>query len=296
MVEMIVALVIIGIIMTALGSFFVSTVSATSRQGSSQAAVQLADDAIERVRAMDPTAIATGRDQTSSTTQWNAPVTGVAAYETGMSMAYDPNVTSGGATATLPTVGSPVTVNGLTYKQNWYIGKCWQPWLSGGSCTVVANPTSNTYASFYRVVVAITWSDSICTSSACVFIATTLVSNALNDPQFNSNLVAQAPSVVNPGNQSGDTGAAALVDAQFLGRRGRDHLVVHGPADRARAGRKRHLGHADGDRHILGRGSGHRHLRAERHGNVHLDDRRPAGADRGRPDRSAGSAPATRRR
>ena len=74
---MIVALVIIGIVMTALGSFFVSTVSATSRQGTSQAAVQLADDAHRAGAGDEGTAVITGRDQTSSNTQWNAPVTGV---------------------------------------------------------------------------------------------------------------------------------------------------------------------------------------------------------------------------
>src|ERR1700709_2122791 len=60
MVEMLVAMVIIGIIMAALATFFVTTLSATSRQGANQAATQLADDAIERVRAGKGSAVITG--------------------------------------------------------------------------------------------------------------------------------------------------------------------------------------------------------------------------------------------
>src|ERR1700744_5102934 len=119
MVEMIVALVIIGIVMTALGSFFVTTVSATARQGTSQSAVQLADDGIEQVRALKGASAVNGRDCASSTTQWGSPVTGVAAYETDMTMACDSSAANGaGATATLPTTGKQATVNGLTYTQN----------------------------------------------------------------------------------------------------------------------------------------------------------------------------------
>lgn len=198
MVEMIVSLVIIGIVMAALGTYFVSTVSAASRQGTKQAAIQLTDDAIERVRALKGSAVVTGRDQSSSLTQWNSPAIGVAAYQPDMVMAYDSSVTSGGATATLPTVGKTTTVNGLSYTQNWYVGSCWQP-LGGGAC----GPTSDQVA-FYRVVVAVTWSDSVCANSKCSYIATTLVSNASTEPLFNSNLVAQPPKVTNPGNQISD--------------------------------------------------------------------------------------------
>jgi prepilin-type N-terminal cleavage/methylation domain-containing protein len=212
MVEMIVALVIIGIIMTALGSFFVTTVSATARQGSSQSAVQLADDGIEQVRALKGASAVNGRDYTSSKTQWDAPVTGVASYESDMGMAFDTNAATGaGATATLPTTGKSTVINGLTYTQNWYVGSCWQP-IGGGACTNLAtppvpvnNPTSP-YASFYRVVVAVTWSDSVCKYSACVFIAATLVSNGQFEPLFNSGQSAQAPTPVNPGDQTSDVG------------------------------------------------------------------------------------------
>jgi prepilin-type N-terminal cleavage/methylation domain-containing protein len=217
MIEMIVALVIIGIVMTAVGTFFVSTVSATSRQGSQQAGAQLADDGIETVRSLKGTAVISQRDQNSSDTQWNSPVTGVAAYQTDMIEAYDPTAAIGaGAAATLPTTGQPTVVNGLTYTQNWYVGSCWQP-LGGGNCGKV-NTTG--YASFYRVVVAVTWQDKVCPSSNCVFIATTLVSNSGSDPLFDSNQVATAPTVVNPGNQTSDSGVALTLQLTSTGGAG----------------------------------------------------------------------------
>ena len=224
--------------MTALASFFVSTVSATARQGTSQAAIQLADDAVERVRAMKETAVTTGRDLASSTTQWNSPVTGVAPYETDMTMAYDANAPAGsGPTATLPTTGNTVVVNSLTYTQNWYVGQCWQP-LGGGACGTTgpsgsATLPSNTYASFFRVVVAVTWHDTVCASNNCVFLATTLVSNVGYDPQFNSNLVAQPPKVINPGNQTSDKTIPDTLQLELDRRRRRDHLDDDRSADRA---------------------------------------------------------------
>jgi prepilin-type N-terminal cleavage/methylation domain-containing protein len=212
MVEMIVALVIIGIVMTALGSFFVTTVSATARQGTSQSAVQLADDGVEQARALQGVSVVNGRDCASSTTQWGSPVTGVAPYETDMTMACDSAAANGaGATASLPTTGKTTTVNGLTYTQNWYVGSCWQP-IGGGACNTLAtapnpvNDPKSVYASFYRVVVAVTWSDSVCKDSQCVFIAATLISNGQYEPLFNAGQSAQGPVPVNPNDQTSDAG------------------------------------------------------------------------------------------
>ena len=75
-------------------------------------------------------------------------------------------------------------------------------------------------ATFYRVVVVVTWSDNVCKFSTCSYIATTLISNAGSDPTFNSNLIAQPPSVINPGNQTGDKGLAASLTMTATGGAG----------------------------------------------------------------------------
>ncbi len=91
MIEMIVALVIIGIIMAALATFFVSTVKATAQQGTKQAAIQLADDAIERARALKGSAVVDDRDQFTTDAQWGAAPTVVAnSYLNTMDEAVDP--------------------------------------------------------------------------------------------------------------------------------------------------------------------------------------------------------------
>ncbi len=208
--EVLVATMLIGIVMTALTSFFVNTVSAASRQGGEQTAVQLADDATELVRALKGSAIVAGRDKSSSDTQWASPVAGVAPYQADMVEAYDPTPTlpvGAGATAPLPTSPKVVTVNGISYGQNWYIGRCWQP-QAGGGCGATQT-VGLAYVELFRVVVAVTWPERHCASSTCSYVTSTLVSSASGEPVFNANQTAQPPAVTNPGSQTGEVGVAA---------------------------------------------------------------------------------------
>ena len=97
--------------------------------------------------------------------------------------------------APLPTVPDPLIVNNLSFDRNFYVGACWQPIL-GGVCGAVNQALS---VPFFRVVVAVTWPDRHCTADICSYVTSTLVSSAAGDPTFNSNAVAQAPAVANPG-------------------------------------------------------------------------------------------------
>jgi prepilin-type N-terminal cleavage/methylation domain-containing protein len=201
LVEVLVAITLVAIVMTALTTFFVGAVSATSRQSGRQVATQLADDAAERVRSLKGSGLATGRDRASTDAQWGAPVAGVAAYLTDMGKTWDPAAAfPAGATAPLPTTARPVTLNGLTYGQNWYLGTCWQP-AGGGDC---GTATGAGYVPFFRVVVAVTWSERHCPGGTCSYVTSTLVSSTSGEPVFNPNLNAQAPTVDNPGNQVGE--------------------------------------------------------------------------------------------
>ena len=198
LIEVLVAITLVTIVMTALTTFFVGTVSATSRQGSRQVAAQLADDAVERVRSLRGSALAIGRDRASSDSQWASPVAGVAPYLAGAVETWDPDaVPPDGATAPLPTTAAAVTIGGLTYRQNWYLGRCWQP-AAGGDC---GTAQATGYVEFFRVVVAVTWSERHCPGGTCSFVTSTLVSSASGEPVFNPNLNAHAATVHNPGNQ-----------------------------------------------------------------------------------------------
>ncbi len=212
MAEMLIAIMILGIVMASFAMFFVRTVSATTQQTISQAGVQLADDAIERAKAVPGSGVITGRDATSVTLQWSTADATAKSYRysgtnpTGMADANDASASGGaGATASLPTSPKSVTINNLTYQQNWFVGSCWEP-VGGGTCSGASSTdgSGNALVAYYKVVVEITWPDKTCSSGTCSYFSTTLVSAVTSDPVFVANGVAQAPVITNPGNQTSE--------------------------------------------------------------------------------------------
>lgn len=178
--EVIVSIGLISVVMGALTTFFVSSLSAVRVQGSRQVAVQLAADGVERVRRLDPTAVIAGRDSQSVNAQWANPVPGVDL--SGMQKVHDGEARNGaGASATLSTTYETVTVNGIPYRRYWYAGLCWQP-RGGGDCTAVEG-----YAQMYRVIVAVTWTDHECAATGCRYVTSTLISSKFPDPLYNVN-------------------------------------------------------------------------------------------------------------
>jgi prepilin-type N-terminal cleavage/methylation domain-containing protein len=185
LVEVMVSIAIIGTVMTSLSLYFSNTITATGYQSTRQSAVQLAGSAIEDARSLSATAVVSGRTQVASTTQWNAPVTGVAPYLTDMTMEYD---TSGdtGATVRFPTTGVTVALHSgsstgppINYTQNWYVGRCYQP-KGGGSCV---NAQAAGSVPLLRIVVAVTWTGHGCASSSCHYVTSTMISPDA-DPTF----------------------------------------------------------------------------------------------------------------
>ncbi|MDR7274630.1 putative Ig domain-containing protein [Catenuloplanes atrovinosus] len=215
LVETIVAIGIVGVVMTALGTFFVSSMRTTSNQAGTQAAVQVASDAMERVRSLMPTKLANNRDQQSSTQQWASPVAGVAPWLAGMEMAYDATAAAGdGASAPMPTSPLTVTLAGVQYRQNFYLGRCWQVARTGGACTTTkpADPVE-----FFRVVVGVTWPDHGCANGTCSYVTTTLISNSELEPNFDTNDQAIPPQIVAPGGQADDVNTAVSLQLQANG-------------------------------------------------------------------------------
>lgn len=190
--EVMVAIALLGTIMTALTSFLVTVLTSTNRQSATQTAVQVADDGTERIRALKGSALAIGRDQASVDVQWSAAGAAVTPYLVNTEKAYDAGAAAGeGATAPLPTAPQVCGVgydpdchpalNGLPYSVNWYVGRCWQL-KAGGDCVVPAVKTN--YIEYFRVVVAVKWDDGHCTASKCTYVTSTLVSSAAKEPQF----------------------------------------------------------------------------------------------------------------
>ena len=209
LVEVIVSIALMSVVMTALTSFFIATTSATSQQSVRQAAVQLAQDAVESARALKGSALLTGRAQCGGGAVCANSVSGVAPYLAEVEEWDYPT----GATAQLPTTAQGTDVNGVHYLQNWYVGRCWQP-VAGGDCQ---KDSSAGPVVFYRVIVAVTWPEKHCTAGTCSFVTSTLVNTASDSPLFNSNQTAQPPVVNNPGNQTDEKSAAVSLTLTATG-------------------------------------------------------------------------------
>jgi prepilin-type N-terminal cleavage/methylation domain-containing protein len=203
LVETLVALTLIGMAMAALGPFFAASLIVTGEQSGRQVAVQLASDAMERVRSLKGTGLLEGRSRPAVLRQWAAAPAQVRdAYAGAMLCAWDPKLSGEapaacggsaaagaepGAQAAVPTEPVEVSVAGVPYLQHWYVGECWQPVADDARCDTTAGVNGAGVADVrqFRVVVAVTWSHHACPQHACVYLTTTLASPA-DDPSFNT--------------------------------------------------------------------------------------------------------------
>jgi prepilin-type N-terminal cleavage/methylation domain-containing protein len=169
--EVLVSMMLIGVVMGALTTFYVNSMSVMNHQRGKQTAVQLAADGIELVRAFKAADLVDGRTQCNPATPCPAPIVGV-----DLSDMQEWDHPQAAATPKLP-IAEPVT-RGIPYNRYWYVGKCWQP-VGGGPCTRTPDAVE-----YVRVVVAVTWSDKNCQNSACSYATSTLLSGG-TDPLFN---------------------------------------------------------------------------------------------------------------
>jgi prepilin-type N-terminal cleavage/methylation domain-containing protein len=222
LVEVLVAIVVIGVVMSAVAPFLVQSVVVVSQQRDQQVAVQVANDALERARALRGASLLTGRDEQATADQWALGTASaeVKPYLDGMARDWDHLAVAGnGLKASLPTSPNPVTIGGVVYQQNWYVGRCWQAKADSAQAKVTVGDclpaTSDpTDAPFFRIVVAVTWPQKSCTGG-CVYVASTLVSIGV-DAIFDLN---QPPvTITDPANQSGYVTVAASL--QIIAKNG----------------------------------------------------------------------------
>ncbi|GIH89966.1 putative Ig domain-containing protein [Planobispora siamensis] len=210
LIEVLIAMAVIGTVMAALAVFFTNSLHFSGQQRDKQVAIQLAGDAIERARALKGTALPAGRSQTKTMAQWNSAPAAVRPYLLTTEPAWDLllDASSGaGDTAPLPTAPNVVKVNGVEYTQNWYVGRCIQQGrpttAPERACTSPAAPDpapASADVPFYRVVASVTWKDAACEGGECAYVTSTLMS-AAGDALFK--IKRPAPMVTNPGVQYG---------------------------------------------------------------------------------------------
>jgi type II secretory pathway pseudopilin PulG len=193
MVETAVAIVVVLVVAASLTGLFVTTTRITHLHGDRQLAIQLADDAMERVHALKVAALLTGRDENSARKQWNNPLGAVGGMLASghTDLAYDADAGTGdGISAVLPTAPLEVTLNGLTYRQHFYIGTCVRPTADTAECVSAASAASagkTDVIPFYRVIVAVTWSGLLCANGECAYVSSSLIGSKTEEPVFNTN-------------------------------------------------------------------------------------------------------------
>jgi len=186
LIEVIVALALILFVMMSSVVFFVRSLQTSSGQQSRQAAISVADQAVELARAAPVANLLDGRDQATATTQWAAlPAIAAAAKAASVLMWDTPPVA---ATAAVPfSVADQTTfVNKTQYTVDTAIGGCWVTSTAPVRCTAPATPPTPT-PNVYRIIVDVHWpakQGQSCPASRCDYIVTTL-RDASTDPVFN---------------------------------------------------------------------------------------------------------------
>ncbi len=208
--ESIVAIAILTIIMAALTAFFTETVHTTSLQRAKQTAVQVADAAVDSLRAVPATDLATGRDATSVDTQFSGASSNLkTTWLDPAVMKPSVDTSNSGASAVVPTTPTTTSLNGTTFSVSKYVGDCAAPVGDAAACTtanLTATPATS-YVGYVRAVVAVAWPDSRCASNTCTYVTATLITKTVTDPTFNLNQAPNpAPVALSPGNQTSVVG------------------------------------------------------------------------------------------
>lgn len=224
-IEVVMSIALVTIVMTSLAAFFVNSAGATDTQSQKQTAVQVATDAMEKARSLTGIGVLSQRDKTTSDALWtqgqnstaSTSFPDVAPYLANIAEAWDQSTglaTNSGYNAPLPTDGNTVSLDNVTFTQNWFLGYCYASQsATAGAC----RPTVATGLSTYvQVVVDVTWHKKGCRNGLCSFVSASLISPT-PDPLFDANQSAPKPKIRNPGNQVNDAPTAVNLALTLTG-------------------------------------------------------------------------------
>ncbi len=180
--EAVMATAVIGILMAGLSVFFVRSMVLVDRQGDAQAAVRVAADASEHVRALRGPALPTGRDAATTAAQWSTAPAAVDGWERTVEKVWDPDAAAGaGAGAPLPSTPQEVQRDGVTYRLDYYLGACRQLRADPQApCTAAGPPQPATV--LYRVIITVSWPG--CATGPCFYATSLLVGATDAEPFF----------------------------------------------------------------------------------------------------------------
>ncbi|TQL41921.1 prepilin-type N-terminal cleavage/methylation domain-containing protein [Homoserinimonas aerilata] len=183
LIEVVVAVVILGLLSTLSLSLYMTSMNASSTHKNRELAITVANESMEIVSGWSPTAkIATtslstlfaGRTAAAVAAQWAA-----APANSGLEQTYPTWDTTGASAPELP-LSSISTFNGTKFLAQTFIGTCFQP-VSGGDCKKLAGQATapsvapGGYSSMVRATVVVTWTAGDCDSGHCWYKASTLL-------------------------------------------------------------------------------------------------------------------------
>jgi prepilin-type N-terminal cleavage/methylation domain-containing protein len=197
LVEMLVALTVLSVTMTGLGTFFVNSSVAVAQQRDQRNAAVLASNVLEQIRALEEAALLDGRGQQKVDQQFSEARVGP--FKDKLKPYFD-NMkaegiagTTGGENAALPTARKTSGVSGTTFGQTVFVGPCEVYVVLNDNCVrplEVGDPKrptdETTILQYFRVVVLIDWQNKGCTANICGHIASTLISRKPDDAAFSS--------------------------------------------------------------------------------------------------------------
>jgi prepilin-type N-terminal cleavage/methylation domain-containing protein len=207
LIEVMVALVLIGVVATAVLAFFTGAMRATSHLQRTQSAYAVAAEAMEKVRSISAvelpggtSGILMGRAKLDVLARWAAAATIDTAGSTAVWDLTVPLTVTTSVSPAVPLVVPDLVRSGIHYTVTTLIGECYL--LADQSCTV---PQTGTAVRVFRVTVVVGWkptSAGACSGAAlCVFRMSSLVDP---NPESNWNLIPKP--VANDDNISAVTG------------------------------------------------------------------------------------------
>ncbi|MEV4274867.1 putative Ig domain-containing protein [Actinoplanes xinjiangensis] len=200
LIEMLVALTVLSVTMTGLGTVFVNSSLAVAQQRDQRNAAVIANNVLEKIRALEEGALLDGRDQTSVDKQFQEAAAGP--FKDKLKPYFD-NMkaegiagTTGGENAALPTVRKTSSVSGIEFGQTVFVGPC-EVYvdLDDDNCVRPLEPGNPKrpdemwILQYFRVVVLIDWKNKGCTANvaqSCSHIASTLISRKADEGAFSS--------------------------------------------------------------------------------------------------------------
>ncbi|MFI5911456.1 putative Ig domain-containing protein [Dactylosporangium sp. NPDC051541] len=218
LVETLTAIAIMGVVMTALTTFFVSTTNTVNKERGLQMAIRLASDGVELVKSLPGSSLPVGRslsDVTGLLTSDPIPGLDIGQLKSSMTLAADNSLPIGAASLNpvLPVQPEIIPVNDASFERHWFVGSCVvnaAKLLTDPSCLLPSPVIPNPLA-YYRVVIAVTWQNSrACAGGECSYITDTLVAASSTDPVFNPSVTVAPPLPDNPGNQASDVGVPII--------------------------------------------------------------------------------------